>query len=440
RGDAIAARGFFRAALALDPSFAHAYLDLATTFSNRNMADSARWALDQAQIHGERLSEVQRLDAAGRRAILDLDLSTALAAYERALTLDPSPGHRAFLENYRAYILSTAGRLEEALVAYEAASRMSPVEPNESAVFNKAYMLLVLGRLPEARSELPRLRGQILYARILLVLSLLEHAWDRADSVATAMGANPTLASLDRSYFLFPRADLMVRRGQWTRAGEEYATAGRLFREEGTSRAANLLPWSELVLADLRGRPGRAVEPSPDRVMLLFFTSFEGDSARVRAGARTLAAEFHPDVRPEFLAGIEGFLAFREQRWAEAIRDLSPPARGSWMGGAHYERMRNRARWAVATAFERTGRPDSAAVYLGLILRPKQWALLTIYERSIYEPFVRRRLLRLALAQGRTDEARAQWDELLRAMTQPDAEARRFLDETSDALALAGGM
>jgi hypothetical protein len=120
---------------------------------------------------------------------------------------------------------------------------------------------------------------------------------------------------------------------------------------------------------------------------------------------------------------------------------LSAAARGGLHDGDdNVENLRMPARWLVAGAYERLGRADSAAVYLGLMLEPPGYGHIELIGRGLAETRVRERLVAVDLRAGRIGEARRQWDILSASCIRPDPEAQAQLDETRAALMAAEGL
>ncbi len=182
------ARALLERAVAIDPTFAEAYLQLALLSGPaRRPADRGGY-LRKAAEHRDRLTERQRLlmevelardegrfaDAAtglerlveqfgdGDAATLAWqlhapavspmpDVNRLLALAAKAAKADPrSPVAR----NVRGYALLSAGRAEEAVREFEAYAALAPREPNPHDSLGDAYLLM--GRLDAARASYAR--------------------------------------------------------------------------------------------------------------------------------------------------------------------------------------------------------------------------------------------------------------------------------------------
>ena len=90
-------------------------------------------------------------------------------------------------------------------------------------------------------------------------------------------------------------------------------------------------------------------------------------------------------------------------------------------------------RWALADAFERTGRPDSAAAHLERSL------MVPMVETDCW-PVLHRRLALLYARMGRVADAERHLAALEKAWDRPDPEVRRMLDDARSAVRSARGM
>ena len=102
--------------------------------------------------------------------------------------------------------------------------------------------------------------------------------------------------------------------------------------------------------------------------------------------------------------------------------------------------LRTRSRWLIADAFEKLGQPDSVATYLQLILEPPAYGNPDVFQRGLWEPFVRSRLVDLYASMGRMPEALREWDVLATTCPRPDRDFAARLDETRARLQAARAM
>ena len=97
-------------------------------------------------------------------------------------------------------------------------------------------------------------------------------------------------------------------------------------------------------------------------------------------------------------------------------------------------------RWLAAEAYERLGRPDSAAAYFERAIAPPPLSGSTwIHGRMAYS-FGHRRLVLLYARMGRLEEARRHWEIFSETFTRPDPEMVPLVDEARAALANAESM
>jgi len=143
----------YRQALEIDPRYAPAWTSLAVNFnyelgmgvmSSREGNARAREAVEKAlAIDPEYPPAYSALALIATQS--DNDLAGAARYLERALTLDPAGG--AILGG-SANLLSSLGRLDQALALYEAAARRDPVNP--AALSNLGAAQCATGRYDEA--------------------------------------------------------------------------------------------------------------------------------------------------------------------------------------------------------------------------------------------------------------------------------------------------
>lgn len=115
RGDAAAAKGHFRTALAANPELSAAEVNLATILAEEGSTEEA------------------------------------VAVFERVLSRPGSPGAQVGARLNLAIILARAGRLEEALPHFHAVVEVAPQDAN--ARLNYGHALLLAGRRREAREQ-----------------------------------------------------------------------------------------------------------------------------------------------------------------------------------------------------------------------------------------------------------------------------------------------
>ncbi len=180
------AKTFLEKALALDPDFAIAYMILAETENQLGDSGARKAAIESAYRHSAAASEKERLMIAAWHAhVIESDPDrelrllqefvrkfpdekyarhqlgflyegrgehdAAIAAYEKALALDPNFG---WSMNQLAYVHARAGRYAEALRLFERYAAISPGDANPLDSIAELYVRM--GNLESGRDEIPR--------------------------------------------------------------------------------------------------------------------------------------------------------------------------------------------------------------------------------------------------------------------------------------------
>jgi tetratricopeptide (TPR) repeat protein len=171
------AQASFERAIAIDPTFADAYLQLADAANFRGLVRLRREYLRKALEHADRLGERRRLHLEAESAWVESDPATAVRAIDEliekfpdtdqayaigarlyapvtGLVDDPekslaivSAGRRALptstlTRNNFAYMLVGQGRYQEALREFEEYARLAPREPNPFDSRGEAYLMM----------------------------------------------------------------------------------------------------------------------------------------------------------------------------------------------------------------------------------------------------------------------------------------------------------
>ena len=438
-----------RQAIAVDPDFGAAWAGLGTAFGNLGLSDSALATHREALRHPERLNEARRLDILAKIDNLEGRPEQALERYDAMIALDPTPADAAVALHNKAGALMTAGRTEEALALYRRAAKAWPVEVPPITQASIVGGLISLGRFDEARSEITRMKG--LSAMLsTLELAFNERQWDRGDSLAVAILAQPDITLFYRLIAMISHASVLGARGQMAGARATLdALEARMVGAYGDWRPA--LWWQHLQTEMAAGRDPdfmRIVrEPGQVEYARALRAAWGGDSSQARRSLRRAQELIHqPDYGASESADarvdlVEASLDRRRRRWDEVIGRLGPKARvGTYEPGSELEMMRQTYRWLVADAFAKAGRADSASTYLGLMLDPPGRPVHIVISNGMIETYVRGRLVRLLAGSGRVDEARREWQTLTDTVTQPDPEVVAMLDETRAVMQSAGAM
>jgi serine/threonine-protein kinase len=437
-GDPEKAIPLLRQAVAMDPEFAAAWAALGTAFGNTGLVDSAVAGYREALRHRARLGEAKALDVLAKLDRIEGDREAAIARYDALIALDPTPADQAVALNNKANLLAESGRHAEALEYYERGAAAWPVEPPPLSKQNIASMLIALNRLEEARAALPGVNG--MGATFLaLELAANERRWDTVDSMASAMrsGASPFL----RGVGLFAHASASGAKGRTREARKTIDELVTHTLPQTPDRAASVW-WNHLMMDLVAGREpsaaGDAYGPEARELSEVLRAAWRGDSAR----ARVSAGEGRTRRRSEAVGLLTAAWLDRSRgRWPGVIERLGPPARtGVHDVDSDLERVRQVARWTLAEAFLATGRADSAATYLRLMLEPPARSPQIVIAVGMIEPWVRARIVRVLATSGRLDEARREWETLSGTVTRPDDEVLAMLDETRAVLQSADAM
>jgi tetratricopeptide (TPR) repeat protein len=408
RGEPAASNRLLREAIALDTGFASAWATLATNYLTLRKLDSAGLAVAQALRRPDRLSDPQRyrLEADAAYA-LRYDIPAAVRAYD--LVLGSSPNSISGVNN-RATFLYALGRYQDALAGFARAEALEPFGPEgaQIEIFNQAVTLLALGRFADAAAKANQLRGLFAdYAAELLATA--RGRWSIADSIASKGLANPGTPG----YLRLP--NVTIAAGAEAAQGNP-AAADRRLRVAAAGADAAERPWfanAVLLLAAAAGHsPGavpdwlRADTASGALVAGGIWAAMAGDTALAR---RQLGAlNQRPAVRLRHLGYgptlLSAYLLAAEGRWTDVARRLEAAARAGERDGGDLDQVSGAAvRWLVAEAYERLGKPDSAAAMYELILDPSGVPFGHLPLRGLTYPFASRRLASLRARTDRPD-------------------------------------
>jgi Tfp pilus assembly protein PilF len=440
--DPNAAIPILRRATGLDPEFATAWVGMGIAFANMGRLDSARTYQQRALRYPERLPMPRRLLAEAHLAEIVGDPSRAIQVYDEILHIDAAPVERATAMNNKANLLR--GMPEQALELYRQSIALEPIAPTDITISNMTDVLIELRRLPEARDMARKIQGTIgpIYETELL---LIDRSWDRVDSLVDAIQRRSTLPEGVKRRARVATASVRGARGRISDAVRIMEENERSAAAERNPRPAAIAWFAHSWLTRLAGRT------TPREPEVLKGTTWSRAAAAVRAaeaGDSTrarIAVERWPDPaekdEPSHRAlrdHVEACLALRRGQWAAAVERLRENANGGERSLPKVESvLRTRSRWLVADAYDRLGRPDSAAAYLQLILEPPATETMHIFQRGLWEPFVRCRLVNSYASLGRVADARREWDAVVTTCTHPDPELRAKLDEARSALQAA---
>lgn len=440
RRDWIAAIESHAEAIALDPDFAEAWVQVGAAYFNRGMLDSARFAYAEALRRPERFTPVGLLQAKGMAAHLDGDLLGAYRRYDELLRLD------GVWRNNLGVILRELGRPEEALEVYERAAQL--FGPYQLPLSNRVYLLLEdLGRHEEALEWAELLESPYHRVEIRLLHALLTTDWNRADSLATQVTDDVLSPASLVEAALAVKASARAARGAVAAAYRYLHAAAAIAGEEGRSDLLRRNELSRLVLAF--AAPGVSSGSRPvvrhdfEAPLAMAHRAAEeavlGDTTVAREIYRRLLA-LPPEQRPRgaWSKLLEASLLARADRWAEVPVRLHRANPGPARDGQESILVW----WLLADAYERLGEPDSAAAYLSMLGDPQAVARVagsvsrnpgSPFIGLVY-PFAHQRLAVLHARAGRIEEARGHWQTFSETFTDPDPELQHLIDEVPPAL------
>ncbi len=428
--DARGAIALARSALELDPDFVGAWTVIGFAFGSIGEPDSALAALDEALRRPGRFPEAGRFLNQAMVAYYRGDMEAAFEAIDQALRHDPA---YHYAHNSRGVFLGRMGRREEALSAIRRAAELLPFGAGQAVLRNQLVLLLELGRVAEARELARHCKGR--YAQIALGdIAVAAGDWAAAESLGRAVERDPEAPADERA-----RATSWVAVAQ-AASGSVSAAAQSLGRRQKRTRL--LL---EVVSGRLNGVPEDVASSETTAVALVtqgLWEAAAGDTARARrllARVRTRSALEQNRLGSDPIL-IEAWIATRARRFGETVRILGPAARqGDDLGFVLIGTNRALKRWLVAEAYEKLGRPDSAAVYFELAMSPIGNLAATSHARIAYS-YAHRRLVLLYARMGRPEEARRHWQIFSATFTRPDPEMLPLIEEARSALAVAEGM
>jgi serine/threonine-protein kinase len=395
RGEASASNRLLLEAIALDTGFASAWAAMATNYQAMRHLDSAGLALEQALRRPGRLTDPQRYRLQADAAYtLHYDIPAAIRAYD--LTLEAAP-RSASAHNNRAVLLYSLGRYPEALAGFRRTEELDPfgVEQAQIEIFNQVVTLLALGRDRDAAVTANRLRGPLArYASELL--ATFRGRWAEAESLAAGPAGDPSTS--------VPAATMLA--GAQAALGRTEQASSQLLAAAAASDASarHWFANAALLLAAAHGRAPGPVPPwllgdttAGGEVTAGLWAAMIADSATARR--RLAALERRPPVQRRRLglgpALIRGYLLAGEGRWAELTRTLGGAAIVGERDGGDLDQVSGTAvRWLTAEAYERVGKPDSAAMMYRLVLDPTRIPFSHLALRGLaYSPATRRRAL-----------------------------------------------
>jgi serine/threonine-protein kinase len=433
KGDLAAGQRLLHEAIALDTGFASAWASIGLSQLTMRNLDSAGEALAQALRRPDRLSdEVRYMLEAESAYALRYDIASAVRWYDLLLEIAPRSisGH-----NERGIYLYSLGRYDEALAEFSHSVALMPFGPAQAqgSLFNQMVSLLALGRGDDADATAGKLTGVFAeYAAQLL--ATYQGRWGPAERLAARSAEIPSTPSWVKEPAFTMLSGALAARGAVTAADRQLRLASTT--TDGASRR-----WfchAVLLLAAASGRapgqpPGWLLADTTSGGLLAggLWAATAGDTTAARA--RLTQLERRPAVALRRLGHgprlLRASIEAAQGHWQDVARVLGPAAGGELDGGDPDQVSSIAVRWLLADAYARTGRPDSAAATLELVLDPRRTPFSHLALRGLVYSFATRRLALLYQVLHREEAARPHWNEFRKAFVTPDRDLVRLRAE-----------
>jgi tetratricopeptide (TPR) repeat protein len=433
----------YRAALALDPDFALAWLELSASYANVGEWDSSLFACAEAKRRANRLVGASRLILDAATAWARADLPGCVEAYDRVLEVYPND---VIALNNRALALRDMGFYEASVAGFRQATEAFPVAPAPLIYWSLMITQANLSQLEEAQRVADQL-PDLLRKEASLMLAVHGDRWARAESLAAAAFRSPLPDAGLQSFAAMARAGVYARRGQLRdataslRRVESLASGGPLFA---------WIHWAQRLRLALD-----ATVSNPDSAPLRPSISDRGIGSLVTLGMAEASAG-RLGTAEELLGQIQRRPPNERRRFGEApalLRAWIARGRGQWpqvvealaalcvrADAAIGEVVptdgpgRPLCRWLVAEAYQHLGQPDSAAAYYESALSPERLYFEEHVQRAVLSSFAHQRLVVLYAGMGRHEKAREHWRLLSATCTRPDPPVRQQLAEAQRAV------
>jgi len=423
-GDFAGANILLDSAIALDSSFAWAWVGKATNLLTERQLDSARVAYAKALALPQRLSAAEQYHLKGDMAYaLDHDIPAALKWYDLYLAEVP---YSTSGRSNRALYRTALGQYEEAERDLKQAVEFSPFGSGmiQPALLNLAAVQLALGHLRDARATTDRLSGPFLqYMQIMMANA--QSQWADADSAALVSLATPGVSGLFRTNAITAHASALAAQGS-------VIAADSVLREAVVSSKGSTARWYERARLLLNVATRRTVGPA---ALSDSDTSLAADMLRVlrdaesgdTSAARKRMQRFN-NLSPRDRAIIgsgpllaESWIALHADNFRLITERLAPIA----LKGEQDPTMLDRPdsflqRWLVAEAYERQGKLDSAAAFFELALQPTRIPPGHFALRGLTYGFAHHELAEIARRRGDRGDEQEHRAALQKAFTRPD--------------------
>jgi len=441
------ARGELREAIALDPDFAFAWMNLGAMYNNLGERDSARAAFNEALRRPRRLTIKQRLWAEAGLELGQGNPTAALSSFNRILSIDPYDQPALF---DRASALSALGRSEEALESLRESGRVSPLGLGPAGRNNELVSLCNLGRVDEARKVVRTIPGRVPNARHRMIIEIQAENWPAVERIADTLQAASWVSENGiRADALLALASARAARGAFRSAGETFERAENA---GPATAAAGVQPKRARLMLTIASQ-GEVPLPTDAWTHDTSAAGFITRGLRAAIAGDRIGAQRYLN-RARALPGtewslhgaapalLEARIAMLEGRWVQAAGILRPVAAQPREFGFRvpYRVGMSIVRWSLADAYEHLGQPDSAAVVLERITSDPEPARDERHARGILLPFSHRRLVLLYARMGRLEDARRHWEIFNATVRTPDPELQPLIAEARAALASAEGI
>jgi tRNA A-37 threonylcarbamoyl transferase component Bud32/tetratricopeptide (TPR) repeat protein len=427
----------FREALALDPEFSAAHVELSAAYHNAGIADSVVVHLRRALENPERLTDAQR-----RNTEAYLNYASDFALWDGSMFRTGDHNTDALrLTDFQYFDSAQAIMMSEVQEVVRRSRRFDPDSPlsteDNNRWRNAIRLAIVTGRVEEMEAFRDSLRVEAgEYWE--LMRSFDASDWDRADSIRRSA---PDIWGTHVNKRMAVTALEMVR-GRVREGLEKWAVIPS--RRLHPARV-------QLVIEVVYGGPGndsaasltdRGLDAVERYVAHGVGSAIRGDTAEAKRVARRLQAArdsatselFEGAFQPMF-ALLDAGIATRRADWLEATRLLEPCADRLGEPGYGFISDRFLVRWMLAEAYARLGRTESSIRQLKALLKERSFEPLYVL---VYAP-VHLKLARLHSEMGDTAEAAAHYRTFLDTFTDPDPEYAWMVEEARAGLARLGG-
>lgn len=424
RGDFSGANKLLDRAIALDSSFAAAWVSRATNFLTERQLDSARLAYNRALSFPDRLSAADTYRLKGDAAYaIDHDIPAALKWYD--LYLSEMPHSRSGRSN-RALYRTALGEYEQAEADLHEAVASNPFGPEliQPALLNLAAVQVVLGHLDGARETSKKLSGP--FAQYMeIMLAMAESRWSAADSAALRVLSKTETQGLFRTNALTAHASALAAQGS-------VIAADSVLHDAVLASKGSTARWYErarLLMAIAARRPiGDPTLSSSDTtvaadMLRALWSAHSGDTVFARGKLNRMTG-LSPRDRAIVGTGpalVEGWIAFHGRRWRDVINVIAPLSVPGEQDPTILDRPDSfMQRWLVADAYERLGKADSASRFLELVLQPTRIPPGHYALRGLTYGFANYALAEIARRTGNRQQESEHRSNLLRSYTHPD--------------------